>query len=179
MIGIYGIEDDNELIRTKIKEIIGELEDSKKNLYTDNCILNSVLNIKYSAAQVADIKIESNIFVPKYMNIDYGDMGVLFGNLLDNAIEANQGVDRKKRWINVSVKYEEHILIINIKNSKIRGSRRKKKGYLNHGIGLNSVKQIVEKFNGIVEVQDFGEMYEVSAILYGICDDKDLGKSVL
>lgn len=169
----------NELIRTKIKEIIGELEDSKKNLYTDNCILNSVLNIKYSAAQVADIKIESNIFVPKYMNIDYGDMGVLFGNLLDNAIEANQGVDRKKRWINVSVKYEEHILIINIKNSKIRGSRRKKKGYLNHGIGLNSVKQIVEKFNGIVEVQDFGEMYEVSAILYGICDDKDLGKSVL
>ena len=40
------------------------------------------------------------------MNIDYGDMGVLFGNLLDNAIEANQGVDRKKRWINVSVKYE-------------------------------------------------------------------------
>lgn len=179
LIGIYGIEDDNELIRTKIKEIIGELEDSKKNLYTDNCILNSVLNIKYSAAQVADIKIESNIFVPKYMNIDYGDMGVLFGNLLDNAIEANQGVDRKKRWINVSVKYEEHILIINIKNSKIRGSRRKKKGYLNHGIGLNSVKQIVEKFNGIVEVQDFGEMYEVSAILYGICDDKDLGKSVL
>lgn len=149
LIGIYGIEDDNELIRTKIKEIIGELEDSKKNLYTDNCILNSVLNIKYSAAQVADIKIESNIFVPKYMNIDYGDMGVLFGNLLDNAIEANQGVDRKKRWINVSVKYEEHILIINIKNSKIRGSRRKKKGYLNHGIGLNSVKQIVEKFNGI------------------------------
>ena len=93
LIGIYGIEDDNELIRTKIKEIIGELEDSKKNLYTDNCILNSVLNIKYSAAQVADIKIESNIFVPKYMNIDYGDMGVLFGNLLDNAIEANKGVD--------------------------------------------------------------------------------------
>ena len=110
------------------------------------------------------------------MNIDYGDMGVLFGNLLDNAIEANQGVDRKKRWINVS---SYILLIINIKNSKIRGSRRKKKGYLNHGIGLNSVKQIVEKFNGIVEVQDFGEMYEVSAILYGICDDKDLGKSVL
>lgn len=74
---------------------------------------------------------------------------------------------------------EVKVLIINIKNSKIRGSRRKKKGYLNHGIGLNSVKQIVEKFNGIVEVQDFGEMYEVSAILYGICDDKDLGKSVL
>ena len=86
------ITHDNELIRTKIKEIIGELEDSKKNLYTDNCILNSVLNIKYSAAQVADIKIESNIFVPKYMNIDYGDMGVLFGNLLDNAIEANQTI---------------------------------------------------------------------------------------
>ena len=79
----------------------------------------------------------------------------------------------------VTVKENGETVKLNIKNSKIRGSRRKKKGYLNHGIGLNSVKQIVEKFNGIVEVQDFGEMYEVSAILYGICDDKDLGKSVL
>ena len=121
--------------------------------------------------------VESNIFVPKYMNIDYGDMGVLFGNLLDNAIEANQEVDKKKRWINVSVKYEDHILVVNIKNSKKRGSCRRKKGHLNHVIGLNSVKQIVEKFNGIVEIQDVGEMYEVSAILYGICDDKDFGKS--
>lgn len=177
LIGIYGIEDDDVLVRTKIKEIIGELEESRKNLYTENCILNSVLNIKYSAAEAENIMVESNIFVPKYMNIDYGDMGVLFGNLLDNAIEANQEVDKKKRWINVSVKYEDHILVINIKNSKKRGSCRRKKGHLNHGIGLNSVKQIVEKFNGIVEIQDVGEMYEVSAILYGICDDKDFGKS--
>ena len=177
LIGIYGIEDDDVLVRTKIKEIIGELEESRKNLYTENCILNSVLNIKYRAAEAENIMVESNIFVPKYMNIDYGDMGVLFGNLLDNAIEANQEVDKKKRWINVSVKYEDHILVINIKNSKKRGSCRRKKGHLNHGIGLNSVKQIVEKFNGIVEIQDVGEMYEVSAILYGICDDKDFGKS--
>ena len=48
-------------------------------------------------------------------------------------------------------------------------------------MGLDStvLSKLLKKFNGIVEVQDFGEMYEVSAILYGICDDKDLGKSVL
>ncbi len=38
LIGIYGIEDDNEYNTTKIKEIIGELKNSKKKLYNDNCI---------------------------------------------------------------------------------------------------------------------------------------------
>ena len=118
--------------------------------------------------------------VPKYMNIDYGDMGVLFGNLLDNAIEANRLVEEKNRWIDVSVNYEDHILVINIKNSKLLGiSKKKEKNYLNHGIGINSVRQIVEKYNGIAEFQDLGDIFEASAILYGICDDKDFEKERL
>lgn len=171
--GIYGIENDCKLIRAKIKELIGELEESQQNIYTLNSALNAVLNVKYGIALKENIKIENNILVPKYMNIDYGDMGVLFGNLLDNAIEANRLVEEEKRWIDVLIKYEDHILLINIKNSKALKQNVKKKDYWNHGIGINSVKQIVEKYNGITEFQDLGLTYEASAILYGICEGKD------
>lgn len=178
LVGIYAIEGNEELMRSKIKEIIGELEEGNQNLYTANCVLNSVLNIKYKAAISEKIKVQNDIMVPKYMNIDYEDMGVLFGNLLDNAIEANRLVGENDRWIDVSVDYEDHILVINIKNSKIPGVEKKKKDYLNHGIGLNSVREIVEKYNGFAEFQDLGNVFESSAILYGIRDDKDFEKEV-
>uniref|UniRef100_UPI004055B0AD sensor histidine kinase n=1 Tax=Agathobacter sp. TaxID=2021311 RepID=UPI004055B0AD len=179
LVGIYGIEDNEALMRRKIKEIIGELEESSQNLYTSNCVLNSVLNIKYKSAFSEKIRVQNAIMVPKYMNIDCGDMGVLFGNLLDNAIEANRLVEEKNRWIDVSVNYEEHILVINIKNSKLSGSNKERKDYLNHGIGLNSVRQIVEKYNGIAEFQDLGDTFEASAILYGIYNDMDFEKERL
>lgn len=174
LVGIYGIEGNEELVRSKLKEIVGELEDSSRNLYTANYALNSILNIKYKEADKEKINIKSDILVPKYMGIDYGDMGVLFGNLLDNAIEACKSIKEKEKWIEVVVNYEEHMLILRIRNSKnpLEGKKRKKEG-LNHGIGLNSVKQIVEKYNGTVELVDLGEIFEFSAILYGIQGDKN------
>ena len=33
-----------------------------------------------------------------------------------------------------------------------------------------------KKYNGIAEFQDLGDIFEASAILYGICDDKDFEK---
>ena len=50
LVGIYAIEGNEKLMRSKIEEIIGELEESNQNLYTANCILNFVLNIKYKVA---------------------------------------------------------------------------------------------------------------------------------
>lgn len=162
------------MIRSKLKEIVGELEDSNRNLYTENYALNPILNIKCKEAEMGNIHIQCDILVPKYMNLDYGDMGVLFGNLLDNAIEACQSIEDKEKWIEVVVNYEEPILILRIRNSKNRLERKKrKKAGLNHGIGLNSVRQIVEKYNGTVESIDLGEIFEFSAILYGIQDDKN------
>lgn len=174
LVGIYAIEGNEELIRSRLKEIVGELEDSNRNLYTENYALNAILNIKCKEAEMGNIHIQCDILVPKYMNLDYGDMGVLFGNLLDNAIEACQSIEDKEKWIEVVVNYEEPILILRIRNSKNLLERKKrKKADLNHGIGLNSVRQIVEKYNGAVESIDLGEIFEFSAILYGIQDDKN------
>lgn len=173
--GIYSIKGNEELIRKEIKKILGELEESNQNIYTINCVLNSVLNIKYKAACKEKIRIENNILVPKYMNIDYGDMGVLFGNLLDNAIEACRNVPEGARWIEVTVNYSEHILVIKMRNSKSPKSIEKA-DHINHGIGLKSVKQIIEKYHGVTEFEDLGEIFEYSAILYGIQDDRDMIK---
>lgn len=173
LLGIYSIQDNPQLIRNEIMAILGDLEESKQKIYTVNCILNSVLNAKYAIAYKKNIAVENNILVPKYMNISYGDMGVLFGNLLDNAIEACVNMSEKKRWIEVGAYYSEHVLVIKIRNSKPINSVSKE-DHCNHGIGLKSVQQIVEKYHGVMEYQDMGEIFECSAILYGIRDDKDL-----
>ena len=39
---------------------------------------------------------------------------------------------------------------------------------IRHGHGVQSVRKVVEKYNGTVSFTDKGDIFEVSAMLYGI-----------
>ena len=56
--------------------------------------------------------------LPKYLEIEYGDMGILFGNLLDNAIEACCRIPEPLRWIRLTSSYSSGGLILIVENSK-------------------------------------------------------------
>jgi sensor histidine kinase regulating citrate/malate metabolism len=43
-----------------------------------------------------------------------------------------------------------------------------KKDNIRHGHGVQSVRKVVEKYNGTVSFTDKGDIFEVSAMLYGI-----------
>ena len=45
--------------------------------------------------------------LPQRVSVDIGDMGVLYGNLLDNAIEAAMAVEQEKRYVHVESKFQE------------------------------------------------------------------------
>lgn len=46
-------------------------------------------------AENLKIKTYVNIKVPKSINLDYKDAGILLGNILDNAIESCKKINRK------------------------------------------------------------------------------------
>ena len=60
--------------------------------------------------------------LPQRVSVDIGDMGVLYGNLLDNAIEAAMAVEQEKRYVHVESKFQEGRLLLSIKNSKPSGT---------------------------------------------------------
>ena len=100
------------------------------------------------------------------------DIGVLYGNLVDNAVEACSKVPEGQRFVKIENKYQSGILLLIITNSKT-GKKNKslkttKKDNIRHGHGVQSVRKVVEKYNGTVSFTDKGDIFEVSAMLYGI-----------
>ena len=51
---------------------------------------------------------------------------------------------------------------------KNKSLKTTKKDNIRHGHGVQSVRKVVEKYNGTVSFTDKGDIFEVSAMLYGI-----------
>ena len=61
------------------------------------------------------------------------------------------------------------LVITNSKTGKKNKSlKTTKKDNIRHGHGVQSVRKVVEKYNGTVSFTDKGDIFEVSAMLYGI-----------
>lgn len=159
-------------VRGKLKEELGDIRFAEETLYSANPVLNSILKIKTAKAKEQGIEVSVEAFLPKKMNIEIGDMGVLYGNLLDNAIEACSRVEEGSRFISVETKYQEGNLLAVIKNSKKTGvnkSLQTTKGNRRyHGRGIRSVRRIAERYNGNLALDDRGDLFEAALLLTGI-----------
>lgn len=162
-------------VKTLAEQVGGlcqELEQIDENTYADNPIVDSVLRIKFGMAKSEGIEIDTLIRIPKQMQLEHGDIGVLYGNLLDNAIEACRKVPEGKRFIRLENKYQSGKLLLVITNSKTREKNESlkttKKDTYSHGRGIQSVQRVVEKYNGTAGFNDKGEFFEASVMLYGI-----------
>lgn len=97
---------------------------------------------------------------PKFL--DQHDFVVLFGNLIENAFEALQGVARSEKLITISVDEHDDLLAILVTDNGSGMSEEVKErmfenGYstkanVNRGIGLYLINEIVKKGNGTIEV---------------------------
>ena len=96
----------------------------------------------------------------------------MYGNLLDNAIEACRKLPAEERYIRLDSKYSEGMLLLIVENSKtveenptLHTTKRNKEL---HGRGISSVRMVIEKYSGTLNFEDKGNLFEASAILYHI-----------
>lgn len=121
------------------------------------------------------IDFNASILIPASLPFHNGDLSIILGNLLENAIEACCDTDSVTKYITLNISYVKDVLQISLKNSC--GTFRKKDNsgnYLStknapgiHGLGLSSVKQAIEKHQGIMNIYDSGNEFQIVAVLYG------------
>lgn len=149
-----------------------ELGQIDADSYSANPSVDTVLRFKLGAAKAEGIKVDTQIHIPGKMQIEYGDIGVLYGNLLDNAIEACRKLPEPERFISIENKYVSGRLLLVITNSKENRNsghlKTTKEDTYTHGYGIASVRRVVEKYNGVAQFKDNGTTFEVSVMLYGI-----------
>ncbi|MBD5544811.1 MAG: GHKL domain-containing protein [Lachnospiraceae bacterium] len=159
-----------------LHEYVSEIE-NKANEYqvysnTGNLLIDSIINSKLDNARKKKIEIEASVMLPANLSINTDDMIVILGNLLDNAIEACERL-KEFRTISFLMKYEGGCILINIKNSFDQVIRTSENEFVTrkedkelHGIGLKSVRNTIERYNGILEIIAEENLFAVNAMMY-------------
>lgn len=167
------------LVQKNETEEMNQYLDSMKNFMTNpeeyvktgNDTVDSLLNYKIQKANEVLNVVETKISIPQQLRLRSFDLNVLLGNLLDNAIDASMQTEDKK--LNITIKLDKGVLFLNICNScqKIADGRSDflrttKKDKANHGIGLNNVRRIVEKYHGDIAFLYENNSMETDVMMY-------------
>lgn len=151
----------------ELSHFLGELDRDLTTvdtvIKTGNVMIDAILNSKISLAKARGIRVEAKAIVPKKLNLSLSevDLSLVIGNLMDNAMEACDGIcDEKERFIRIYMDVLKGQLYIYIMNSA--EGRRKRAGRVYestkdgkyHGFGLMRIDKVVDKYQGYLERQD-------------------------
>lgn len=167
-----------------IEKSVPKMDVERKCLHTGISAIDLVLDYKMEVAEQYGISVKLNLNI-YCCPLDADDMCILMGNLMDNAIEANKTVNEKYRKIHVSMRTVNNMFLLVIKNPyeekrRIRGGKymTTKDNRENHGLGLDSVKLIVDKYNGLFEIFDDGSNFEVAITLKNKTKNQPIGVNI-
>lgn len=154
-----------------IKQYLNEMEDSvvtkKEYSKTGNEDVDSLLNYELLLAAEFGAEIINNVNLPEKLNISSFDMTIILGNLMDNAIEALR--HSKRKLLKVNIQFNKGIIRIDIENSYDPKYRKKHDGR-EHGIGLLSVENTLQKYHGKLDSYPEESKYHTTAIFYNSLD---------
>ena len=140
-----------------LESVIGHISDDLGTIETGNALLDYLLSRKLGEAKRLNIKVTTEIALPKEFGIDSEALCTVLANLLDNAIEASRTVQSPE--IRVSMKCTGGYLAAKIANrvdkdvlSLNPNLETTKKDSANHGFGFRIIRKTVEKQNGLFSV---------------------------
>ncbi len=154
------------------------LSDTKQAIAVDRNIINSgndtvdsILNYKLTQIKSMNVKTEYDVLLPESISISAFDINIVLGNLVDNAIEALRCVgDDKVKELKIKIEIKQGYLKIYIANTfdgiVIHDNITRKEDSVNHGLGLKSVSQTVNKYGGLLKTVPNGNLFEASVIMY-------------
>ncbi len=132
-----------------LKEQIQEYENYHS---TGNEFLDIIIRDKAKTAQEKKIDFNAVISLESGSFLEPLDISTIFGNALDNAIEASEKLPEDKRLITVKAERVRDMLLITIENNVLPGTAAKpettKTDRFLHGFGLPNIKYAAGKYGG-------------------------------
>lgn len=160
-----------------VTEIIDDsLQKSALYVHTGNLAVDAIVNHAMDLAVGKKIQIQLDIELISSITIEDRDLCIILGNAINNALEAVEKLEEQLRSIWVEIKHQKGLLLINIKNQykaeiewieygeRIKSTKDKKDGV--HGIGLSSIRKIVNKYNGKMEIKADQSYFVLKIILH-------------
>lgn len=146
-----------EELKEYINEMFEETTAANDIVVMENTTLASLISRKKQLAKEKKIQFDSQVLTE--LPLEDMEMSTLFGNLLDNAIEAAMQVT-DHAYIDLKIeKNSKKVYVITCSNSYAVEPKRSADRLLttkedsdSHGMGIQSMKRVVEKHNGVLDV---------------------------
>lgn len=158
---------------------------------TGSTAVDAILYQKRTYAEQNNILWECDVTIPKACGVNEFDLCVLFGNLLDNAIEACERMYRDgNRFIDIQSKTVKGCFLLEVKNSTdmadTPGTKHdsetisrvqhnhtdvpsmlysRKENPEKHGIGLLNIDDVVRNYNGVMDIEVEDGTFTISILI--------------
>ena len=161
-----------ELIKD-IHESIGEISPQHIREYSENTVINAILNYKLAVFKGRNIPIDVKVSVGKSSVLEEKLLYILLGNIFDNVAENFDNTISMKKELVIRIIEENENLYIGVWNP-YQGSIQMKNNFpvtkktdkTSHGIGLKSIKQLVEEHNGTIQLSTSDHIFRIEIILF-------------
>lgn len=145
------------------------------SIHTGNVIFDALINEKMSATIEQGIEFYFDVNLPQNLLLALPDWCIIFGNALDNAIEACLRISDGPRIIHFVINYNHHNLICIITNSTNdqlipQGSffKTSKDNQNEHGLGLRNIAAAVARYNGNMNTHWENREFRLEIVLYEV-----------
>lgn len=164
-------EGNNDEIINQISSLMEFYPSNKIYAQSGNIAVDSILNYKLYEAHKQNIKVSTEIFIPKDLSLPSFDIAAILGNLLDNAKEAT--IKTNNAWIECKIRFDRGRLFIEITNSYNGKLCKQKEDFLsiktdreNHGYGIKSIEDTINRYDGEIEFWNDENKFTAKVMIY-------------
>lgn len=132
----------------------------KNDIISKNQALNSLLNYYTKKMKESNINVQIDVLTKENIPISDYDLSVILGNMLMNALDAQIKLPIEERKVEIKVIDEKNKFYIQVNNTydgkvieengKLFSTKEEKE---KHGIGLNNIKETIEKYEGVFKIK--------------------------
>lgn len=134
-----------------LNNLSGNFSVCENIIETGNTALDAILSAKKAIAKSKDILFTTQIQIPQKLDVAAADMCIIFGNAIDNAIEACEKIKNRNKKIDLTLMCQDKRVFCKITNTTAKRTKNvfktSKSDTQNHGFGLDNIRTTLAKYN--------------------------------
>lgn len=144
----------------QVEEQVTAVPGHTHTIFCENPAVNALIEYYCGTAQAQNTEFQVRLDLPEKMPFTNVELCTVLGNLLDNAVEACSRQKTEPRRILIAGETIGNTFFLKVENTcdepaRLDGSSRFlswKRHYSSHGIGISSVRKIVETYKGHLDI---------------------------